>query len=105
MIHRHPIVENETLALPGRVLGRHLFQVFQNASAQVKNLLKPLFQHESRGLLTAYATSTEHRHLAVSGRVKMLTHVGGELAKVGGVRRYCTPERANAALVVIARVE
>src|SRR5690606_16711046 len=46
MADRHPLVENETFALPQAFLGRHLLQIFEYAALQVVDLLETLLQHE-----------------------------------------------------------
>src|SRR6056297_948688 len=104
MAHRHTFVEDETPAAPEAVLPRHLLEVFQDAAAQVIDLLDPLRLEVGRRFLAPDATGAEHRDALVVEAVAIGLPPSGEIAEAFGVRIDGALERADRRLVVVAGV-
>src|SRR3954447_16917433 len=78
---RYPLVEHEALAGPAAFGFRNSFEIFQDASLEVINLLEATRQHERAGFFAPNAAGAEHRHLLVHRRIELLGHEVPELAK------------------------
>src|SRR5690606_34936064 len=105
--HRYALIENEAVTPPeARILG-HGLQIFKDAAFQVIDLVVAERTHVSGRLLAAYASRTEHGHLALSMEESafgtLLFYPAGELGKAScfGVNRAL--ERADLILVVVTR--
>ena len=70
MGHRHALVKHKAFALPAADLGGYGFQVFQDATFEVINLLHALAAQKGGGLFTADTASAKHGHLARLGRIE-----------------------------------
>src|SRR5882757_5781433 len=81
MAERDPFVEHEAFALPSALLGRHAFEVFQDAALEVVDLLKAARQQIGTGLFAADAAGAEHRDPAVLLRIEFAGDEIPELPK------------------------
>ena len=82
MVHRNPLVEHIALAAPETLLLRNGLQVFQDAAAQVVDLLEALVLQIGRGLFAANAAGAEHGNGALLLTLELAGHVVGKLAKI-----------------------
>lgn len=103
--HADPPVEYKALALPGTLIGWHLFEVFEDAALEVEHILDPLAEQVVRGLLAADAAGAEHRHLLVVEAVLVLLPPRWKLAKAAGGRINGTVEGADGHFVIVAGVD
>jgi|TARA_B100000315_G_C14531539_1_gene566419 hypothetical protein len=62
LVHSDSIIEHETLTLPARLLLRYFFQIVEDATLQMIDLIESLPFQLSGGFLAANPTDAEHRH-------------------------------------------
>ena len=105
MTDRDTFIEHEAFALPATLVGRHGFQIFQNAALQVIDLIESLRAHEGGRLLTADAAGAEHRHFRFVLQDLLRAHPVGQFAETARLRIDRPLERAELHLVVIATVD
>ena len=103
--HAHPVVEDETRALPGALRLGHFLEVFQDPALEVVYLLDPLPQQVVRGLLAADPPGAEHRDFLVVEPMLVGLPPGRKLAEGTGLRVHGARETADRHLVVVAGVD
>ena len=81
VINRHPLVEDEALALPERVFGIHFFEVVENAAFQVIDLLETQGLEVSGRLFTTDTAGTEHGDFLIAVFVQVARDILGKFAK------------------------
>ena len=59
---RDPLVKHKAFALPQAALGRHGFQVFEDAALEVVDLIESLRPQQRGRFFAANAAGTKHRH-------------------------------------------
>src|SRR6478735_4696201 len=78
---RDSLVEHEAFAGPAAFCFGNGFEIFQDASLEVINLLEATRQHEGTGFLAPNAAGAEHRHLLVRRRIELVGDEVPELAE------------------------
>src|SRR5690606_13561597 len=66
MTYRDALIEHEAVAAPQAAVFRYRFQILENATFQVIDLVVAQRAHVGRGFLAANATRAEHGHLALA---------------------------------------
>ena len=111
--HRHPLVEDKTFTLPAALRCRNCFQVLEDATAQVVDLVKtPQAQQRCR-LFAADSSGAEHRHLGLaailrsqrSARTGLGFQPRRKLRKTTCARVKRPGEAANRHFVVVAGID
>ena len=101
----HAAIEDKAFALPGAVFLRDLFQVFQDATLQVIDILDPLADQEIGGFLASNAAGAEHCDPLVVKTVLVRLPPGREVAEAFGFGIDSPFEGANGDLVIVPRVD
>ena len=113
MANGDALVKHEAFAAPQALLERHGFQVFEDATFEVIDLVEALHAQKRGGLLAADAACAKHRDLgffqphAVQQPARLLLrgHPRRQIGKSLDVRVYCAFEAADLHLIVVASVD
>ena len=61
VVDGHPLIEDEAFAAPHRFGGIDVFEVLEDSTFEMKDLVEALVEHVGRRLLTPDTTSAKHR--------------------------------------------
>ena len=103
--NRDPCVKDKTFPVPRAVLGGYLFEIFQNAAFEVKDILNTLTQQIIGGFFTSNPPGTKHCNLFIMKSVLVFVPPGRKVAKRGCVGIDCAIKTADGNLIVVAGVD
>ena len=72
MSHGNALVKDVALALPHALIFGHIFEVFENATLELIDLLEALFEQPRRKLLASNPTGAERGDSFMLGRIEMV---------------------------------